>query len=127
VLLAGNHGDEYEGQIVVSKLARALEANQIRGRLILLPMLNFPAAQAGLRTSPIDQGNLNRLFPGNPKGTPSEMITHYVEKVVLPLADYSVDLHSGGSSRFYPPTLLRGLDHSAKETAALRVMQEELD
>ena len=47
VVTGGSHGDEYEGQIAISKLARELETNQIRGRLILLPMLNFPAAQAG--------------------------------------------------------------------------------
>ncbi|MGR3660302.1 MAG: succinylglutamate desuccinylase/aspartoacylase family protein [Paracoccaceae bacterium] len=127
VVTGGNHGDEYEGQIVIANLARRLEATQIRGRLILLPMLNFPAAQAGLRTSPVDNGNLNRLFPGNPKGTPSEMIAHFLEEVIMPMADYAVDLHSGGSSLFYPPTLLRGQGHSPKETAALMLMQEALD
>lgn len=127
VVMGGNHGDEYEGQVIISKLSRDLEAKQLRGRLILLPMLNFPAAQAGLRTSPIDDGNLNRLFPGNPKGTPSEMIAHFLEEVVMPLADYAVDLHSGGSSLFYPPTLLRGQGHSPEESAALNLMQEALD
>jgi predicted deacylase len=74
LVMAGNHGDEYEGQIAISQLARELEAADIRGRLILLPMVNAPAAQAGLRTSPIDDGNLNRLFPGNASGGPTEMI-----------------------------------------------------
>lgn len=127
VLLAGNHGDEYEGQIAVSHLARTLAPSQIRGRLILLPMLNVPAAEAGLRTSPADDGNLNRLFPGDAKGTPTEMIAHYIEEVIMPMVDYSVDLHSGGSSLFYPPTLLRGQGHSPHETAALMRMQEALD
>lgn len=127
VIVAGNHGDEYEGQIAISRLAQQMEADQIRGRLILLPMLNFPAAQAGTRTSPLDDGNLNRLFPGDPKGTPSEMIAHYYEEVILPLADYAVDLHSGGSSLFYPATLLRGMGHGPEEEAALQRMQEALD
>lgn len=127
VLMAGNHGDEYEGQIAVSRLACDLEPEQVRGRLILLPMLNFPAAQAGLRTSPIDDGNLNRLFPGDPKGGPSEMIAHYVEEVILPMADYAIDLHSGGNSLLYPPTLLRGTGHSPQEVAALKQMQDAFD
>jgi len=109
VMMAGNHGDEYEGQIALSNLARTL--------VILLPMVNAPAAEAGSRTSPIDNGNLNRLFPGNASGGPTEMIAHYIEEVLMPLADYSVDLHSGGTSLFYPPTLLRGQGHSAEETA----------
>ena len=79
LVMAGNHGNEYEGQIAISQLARELEAADIRGRLILLPMVNAPAAQAGLRTSPIDDGNLNRLFPGNASGGPTEMIADYLE------------------------------------------------
>lgn len=127
VVTGGTHGDEYEGQIAISALARNLEPEQIRGRLILLPMVNFPAAQAGLRASPIDDGNLNRLFPGNAHGTPSEMIAHYVEEVLMPLADYAVDLHSGGCSLFYPPTLLRGQGRSPEEKATLMKMQEAFD
>lgn len=127
VMMAGNHGDEYEGQIALSNLARTLEIEDINGRLILLPMVNAPAAQAGLRTSPIDDKNLNRVFPGDPSGTSTDMIAHYVEEVLLPLADYAVDLHSGGSSLFYPPTLLRGQGHSAAETQALMRMQDACD
>ena len=44
VISAGVHGDEYEGQIAVSELAEQLKAEDINGRLILLPMMNFPAA-----------------------------------------------------------------------------------
>ncbi len=127
LIMAGNHGDEYEGQIAVSKLAQALEADDIRGRLILMPMTNAPAARAGTRTSPIDGGNLNRAFPGDPTGTPTQMLAHYVESELLPLADFMVDLHSGGTSLFYPPTLLRGMGHSPDETDMLRRLQEAMD
>lgn len=127
LIMAGNHGDEYEGQIAVSTLASQLEPGDLRGRLILLPMVNFPAAEAGLRTSPIDQGNLNRLFPGKATGSPSEMIAHYVEEVLMPLADYAVDLHSGGSSLYYPATLLRGQGHTPEESQALLELQKAFD
>lgn len=127
LIMAGNHGDEYEGQIAVSNLARKLDHADIRGHLILLPMVNFPAAQAGLRTSPIDDGNLNRLFPGEATGNLTEMIAHYVENVLMPLADYAIDLHSGGSSLFYPPTLLRGQGYSHEENEALIHIQNAFD
>src|SRR5450631_1888534 len=55
---SGNHGDEYEGQVALCNLARTLEAKDIKGRVIILPMANFPAGMAGMRTSPIDGGNL---------------------------------------------------------------------
>ena len=98
LVMSGNHGDEYEGQVAVTKLIRELKPKDVRGRLILLPMANYPAAKAGMRTSPIDQGNLNRLFPGDPHGTPTKAIAHYIECVLLPMCDYVFDLHSGGSS-----------------------------
>ena len=106
LLMAGNHGDEYEGQVALCNLTRRLEAEQIHGQVIILPMANYPAARAGLRTSPIDQGNLNRSFPGKPNGTPTEMIAHYIESELLKRADYLLDLHSGGSSLLYKPTAL---------------------
>ena len=127
VVSAGVHGDEYEGQIAVANLARQIDASDIRGRLILLPMVNLPAAEAGCRVSPIDDGNLNRLYPGDPKGTPSEMIAHYHEEVILPLADYAVDLHSGGSSLIYPATVLRGPSHSPEEKQGLSLLTEAFD
>lgn len=127
LMLAGVHGDEYEGQIALSKLTNTLEKEDIRGRLIILPAANSPAALAGRRVSPIDDGNLNRAFPGDAKGTPTQMIAHYIEEVLLPQCDYLVDLHSGGTSLFYPPTLLRGLGHTPDETAALEALQSAFD
>ena len=103
LLMAGNHGDEYEGQIALSKLVRTLEPEQVRGRVIILPAANLPAAMAGARLSPLDQGNLNRAFPGDPQGGPTAAIAHYIDSVLYPLADYLHDLHSGGSSLRYMP------------------------
>ena len=127
VISAGVHGDEYEGQIAVATLARELGAGDIRGRLILLPMLHYPAAEAGSRVSPLDQGNLNRLYPGDARGTPAEMIAHYHEEVILQLADYAVDLHSGGTSLVYPATLLHGPAHTPAEEAGLAMLTEAFD
>lgn len=106
LLLSGNHGDEYEGQVTLCDLARTLQPEDIKGRIIILPMANYPAANAGMRTSPIDEGNLNRSFPGNADGTPTPIIAHYIESVLLTDCDYMVDLHSGGSSLHYLPTVV---------------------
>ncbi len=127
LLLAGVHGDEYEGQIALTKLCAELDAQDVRGRLIVLTMANAPAAEAGLRTSPIDGGNLNRAFPGAARGSPTQMIAHYIEHVLMPMADYMIDLHSGGTSLFYPPTLLRGRGIDAAEAGRLKAMQEAFD
>src|SRR5262245_24320208 len=54
LLTGGVHGDEYEGQIAVSRLAHVLKPQEISGRLILIPAVNIPAAMNGTRLSPID-------------------------------------------------------------------------
>ena len=99
LLMAGNHGDEYEGQIAFAELLRDLKPNDINGRILFLTSANFPAAMTGMRTSPIDDGNLNRSFPGDPNGGVTAQIAHFIEQHILPRCDYVFDFHSGGSSR----------------------------
>jgi predicted deacylase len=106
LMQAGNHGDEWEGQIGLGNLLRSIEPKDIKGRLVILPSANFPAAMAGQRTSPIDDGNLNRSFPGNADGTITQQIAYWIEHALLPGFDYSFDFHSGGSSLTYIPSAL---------------------
>ena len=96
LLTGGNHGDEYEGITALLKLANTLKAEEVHGRVIIVPMMNVPAAQVGRRTSPMDGGNLNRSFPGNPDGTVTEQIADYFTRYLVPLVDVVLDLHSGG-------------------------------
>jgi len=103
LLMAGNHGDEYEGQVLLMKLLRSLDPSDVQGRLIILPGVNAPAVAAGTRVSPIDGGNMNRLFPGDPNGTPTQMIAHYIVSELLPRVRYCFDFHSGGHSMEYLP------------------------
>ncbi|HEY4311153.1 MAG TPA: succinylglutamate desuccinylase/aspartoacylase family protein [Pirellulales bacterium] len=103
LVMAGNHGDEYPGQVAIMRLVRELEPADVHGRLILIPAINMPAAKAATRLSPLDGKNLNRAFPGRADGTVTEIIAHYLTNVLFPLADIVVDLHTGGRSLdFYP-------------------------
>jgi uncharacterized protein len=119
LLIAGNHGDEYEGQVALSKLVQSIAPADIRGRIIILPHLNLPAAKAGRRLSPLDDGNLNRLFPGDPNGSPTQMIADYVSSVLLPMADVLIDLHSGGRSLDYFPCSLIRLAENSENNARI--------
>lgn len=103
LVLGGVHGDEYEGQLAAAQIAREAAAAPVRGTLILLPSANVPAALAASRLSPVDQLNLNRVFPGDMNGTPTQMIAHYIEEILLPRCDAVIDLHSGGGSLNYLP------------------------
>ncbi len=124
LLMAGNHGDEYEGQIAFGSLLRELEAKDVRGRIIFLTSANFPAAMAGSRTSPIDEGNMNRSFPGDNDGGITAQIAWYIEQVLLPQCDYVFDLHSGGSSLMYIPSgLSRRLADPQRMARAIELLQ----
>ena len=105
LLTGGVHGDEYEGPVTLMKLARQLNAEQIQGRIIIIPCLNLPALMAGDRCSPIDGLNLNRVFPGHWDGTITQMIAHYVCDVLLPMIDIQMDMHSGGKTLEYIPSV----------------------
>src|SRR3954449_2275157 len=118
LLISGTHGDEYEGQVALCNLARTLKPEQIQGRVIILPAANLPAAVAGRRTSPIDDGNLNRLYPGDPDGSVTEQIAFYIEHELVARADAIVDLHSGGSSLMYVPSALITLNDENPERHA---------
>jgi predicted deacylase len=103
LVLGGNHGDEYQGQIAIMKLARELDPSRINGRLILIPSLNLPAARAATRLSPLDGMNMNRAFPGEAEGTVTSQIAHFLRTALFPISDAVIDIHSGGRSMEFIP------------------------
>jgi len=106
ILEGGNHGDEYEGPIVISELIHALDPGELQGCLILMPANNVHAATAGQRTSPVDGLNFNRSFPGDPQGSITQQIAAFMTDHVFPRADAFLDLHSGGSSLSLLPSAI---------------------
>jgi N-alpha-acetyl-L-2,4-diaminobutyrate deacetylase len=124
LLTGGNHGDEYEGPIALSKLAGSLRAEHVSGRVIVVPFMNYPAFRAARRTSPIDAGNLNRSFPGRPDGSVTEKIADYFQRMLLPLADYVLDIHAGGRTLdFVPFAAIHVLADSAQQARCERAMR----
>jgi N-alpha-acetyl-L-2,4-diaminobutyrate deacetylase len=103
LVLGGNHGDEYQGQIAAMKLARELTPEMVAGRILLIPSLNVPAARAATRLSPLDGMNMNRAFPGSSEGPVTSQVAHYLRTVLFPLCDVVIDIHSGGRSMEFVP------------------------
>ncbi|GGC09191.1 N-alpha-acetyl diaminobutyric acid deacetylase DoeB [Marinobacterium zhoushanense] len=103
LLTGGNHGDEYEGPTALLNFAARDRIDDIRGRIIIVPAMNYPAFQAGTRVSPIDSLNLNRIFPGRPNGSVTEVIADYFSHTLVPMADYVLDIHSGGKTLDFLP------------------------
>lgn len=119
LLMAGNHGDEYPGQIAIMKLMKELNLDDISGRIIFIPAINIPAAKSATRLSPLDGKNLNRCFPGNAEGTVTEIMAHYLTHEIFPRVDVVIDLHTGGRGVYFYPCAHM---HLVEDRAQLRRM-----
>lgn len=113
-----NHGDEYEGPIALQHLAVSLGPATITGRVIIVPFFNYPAFRVARRTSPIDEVNLNRAFPGRPDGLVTEKIADYFNRFLLPLADVVLDFHSGGKTLDFVPFAAAHIQENKEQEAA---------
>ena len=106
LILGAMHGDEYEGSVAINALAHAIDIKTLVGWLILLPALDLPAMMAGTRLTPEDGLNLTRVFPGNPLGSLTQRIANWLSETMMPLSDQIVDLHSGGRTLNFAPSVL---------------------
>ena len=93
-LVAGVHGDEAEGMAALVDLWRDLDPATLSGSVILVTVANPPAFGANQRRSPIDGVDLNRVFPGNAEGSPSERLAHALFRLVADNAQFLFTLHS---------------------------------
>ncbi|TIU92189.1 MAG: peptidase M14, partial [Mesorhizobium sp.] len=103
LITGGCHGNELEGPIVARRIIDWLPGAQTCGTVIILPELNPLAVQAWSRNTPIDGFNLNRVFPGRADGSVTERIADAVSRLLLPMADTVLDLHSFGPLWEFPP------------------------
>jgi N-alpha-acetyl-L-2,4-diaminobutyrate deacetylase len=118
----GNHGNEYEGQIAALRLVNELQPEQVRGRIIVVPIISTEASQANTRVWP-SGANFNRSFPGRPDGPPNEQLADYFTRVLFPAADVVIDMHSGGNAMWFVPcSHMHVVDDPAQRRAMLEGM-----
>ncbi|WP_284639286.1 succinylglutamate desuccinylase/aspartoacylase family protein [Paenibacillus silviterrae] len=110
LVLAGVHGDEYEGIETILRLYHSLSPKALRGSLLMIPASNPYAFQGGTRVSPVDGANLARVFPGNTQGTPTERLAYELHHRFIASSDFLLDLHSGGTH--YAVASLAGYYHN---------------
>ena len=111
VVFGSNHGNEYEGPMVVRRMMREIGLSDVLGRIILVPVLNVAAFRAGTRDSSLDDRvNLNRAFvEGAGASAAIKGITHriaaFVRGSIWKHVHIVLDLHAGGQvARFAPLT-----------------------
>ncbi|WP_052194433.1 succinylglutamate desuccinylase/aspartoacylase domain-containing protein [Aureimonas altamirensis] len=105
LVCGGIHGDEYEPQVVLRRLAREVDPATVTGRLIIIPSINFPGSQRGSRVSTIDNANMNRTFPGEANGTATQRLSRFLADEVFPQCDLLIDLHTGGAEYTVVPLI----------------------
>ena len=92
---ANIHGDESTGVGVVHNLSRCLPDLLIAGTVHMYPTLNPGGLTANTRSLPGDGQDLNRMFPGKPRGSAAERHAHCIWKdLQARVPDALIDLHT---------------------------------
>jgi hypothetical protein len=95
-VVAGSHGTEYASIVALEKLAQSINAADLSGTLIIVPLINLASfAQKVPHLNPVDGKNMNRMFPGKADGTQTERASWALAKQVVEKCDYLIDLHGG--------------------------------
>ena len=98
LITAGIHAEEYVGIQSALELSEMLKVQKIAGTVVIVKVVNRKAFELRSGSDSHEDGkNLNRVFPGNREGTWSERLAYAIEKELLSIADYYIDLHSGDS------------------------------
>lgn len=97
-LLSAIHGDETFPIDIVREIAEKTDVDKLSGTIIAVPVANPHSYESGIRNTPFDFSNLNRIFPGKSDGSLSDRIAHGISQQVMKNADYLIDLHSGPAS-----------------------------
>jgi len=115
---AAIHGDEINGVEVISRLARVRALSRLRGRLILVPVVNVFGFMNMSRYLP-DRRDLNRSFPGSAGGSLAAQIANAMMEHVIEPSDYGIDLHTGAIHRRNLPQIRADLGDERLEELAL--------
>mgnify|MGYP000947191345 CR=1 FL=1 len=92
------HGDELNGVEVIRRVLGALDASDLVGTVIGVPIVNLAGFSRGSRYLP-DRRDLNRFFPGNPNGSSASRIAHDFFVNIVRRCDALVDFHTGSFDR----------------------------
>ena len=109
---AATHGDEICGVEIIRRVLEFLEPKMLRGTLIAVPIVNVHGFNTGDRYLP-DRRDLNRSFPGSPRGSLASRIAHLMMTEVVERCEVGIDLHTGSDHRTNLPQLRGNLDDPA--------------
>jgi len=124
-IIAGIHGCEYVSIHAAMRLAAELDPSEIRGRVLIVPVVNLPAFEA--RTpfvTPLDGKNPNRYFPGDPEGTFTDVLADFIFTTCIAPSDAFIDLHGGDMVEALEPFAILAADAAPEVVARSRALAE---
>lgn len=95
---AAIHGDELEGTAALWDVFRQIDVETLAGTLVSVMVTNVSAFYALRRTSPVDDLDVNRVFPGDKSKSYTWQLAYHYKKLVEAHATHYVDLHGGGNT-----------------------------
>lgn len=113
----GVHGDELNGIEVARSVFEGITPRSLSGTLIAMPVVNIPGFRRSSRYLP-DRRDLNRYFPGHPRGSSASRIAHSVFGSVIRYCDALLDLHTGSFHRTNIPQIRADLTKPGLERLA---------
>ncbi|MFC1812319.1 succinylglutamate desuccinylase/aspartoacylase family protein [Thermodesulfobacteriota bacterium] len=106
---AAIHGDEINGVEIVRRLLMSRQLSRLRGTLIAVPVVNIYGYTARTRYLP-DRRDLNRFFPGSPKGSMASRLAHLLMEEIVTKCTHGIDLHTGSFQRSNLPHVRTCID-----------------
>lgn len=103
------HGDELNGIEVVRRLLRSVSPKELHGTLLAIPIVNVFGVMNRSRYLP-DRRDLNRSFPGSPRGSMASRLARLFFDEVVSRCDLGIDFHTGSAGRSNLPHLRCDLD-----------------
>lgn len=113
-LTAGFHPHEYTGIETVIRLASKLQPEALSGSVIALPCINVAGFQKRMRNNPVDDSNMHREFPGNPKGKSSQQVAWFLSNEVLKQSTHYIDNHGADFGEVAPNHVIYPVVGNAK-------------
>ncbi|MDO5629395.1 MAG: succinylglutamate desuccinylase/aspartoacylase family protein [Mobilicoccus sp.] len=108
-LSAAIHGDEVVGVEVIRRVLASLSAKTLRGTLVAVPIVNVLGFMTGERYLP-DRRDLNRSFPGSPRGSLAARMAHLFMTEVVERCEVGIDLHTAATRRSNLPQIRADLE-----------------
>lgn len=124
-LTAGIHGDEFPALFALQRLAKTVQAASLHGTLIIVHLANLEGFHARrVALSPVDEKNLNRVFPGRSDGTLTEQVAYFMTHQIISKTDYLIDIHSGSwNQTLLPHVYSPVMHHQALDAKTLAFAQ----